>query len=169
MASDRSKDATGCLFTIVAPLPLAFAAALLADRLSLSPLMALVLVLAALFGPGLVFHLAGQQAARRRAALAEVLAQLRLQRELRADSSAAQADLARSSYKISAAMAELGEAGAAIPVDDLGAVDSEIERLSARLAFERGAANRSARRQFVWSLVLGAVISIVLALPTTGH
>jgi hypothetical protein len=167
--SDRSKDATGCLFAIVAPLPLAYAAALLADRLSLSPLVALVLVLAALFSPGLVFHLAGQQAAQRRAALVEVLAQLRLQRELQADPSAAQADLARTSHQISTAMAGLGETGAAIPVDDLGAVDSEIERLSARLAFERGTANRSARRQFVWSLVLGTAISIILTLLTTDQ
>jgi hypothetical protein len=66
-------------------------------------------------------------------------------------------------------MAGLGQTGAAIPVDDLGAVDSEIERLSARLAFERGTANRSARRQFVWSLVLGTAISIVLTFLTTGQ
>jgi hypothetical protein len=165
--SEYRRDLGGCLLASCGWLPFALAAGLLSDRLHAPPVVALVLIVGALSAPYLLAHRIQQEPTRRRAVLAGALAELRLQRQVSADPSAAEAARVRASLAVSQSVADLGRAGvpiAQIPGDDLAAIDSEIERLSVRLAYERGAGDRQAWRLFVWSLVIGAAISVGLVL-----
>jgi hypothetical protein len=170
--SEHRRSLGGCLLSVFGWMPFGAAAVLLADRLHAPTLVALPLVVGALATPYLLAHLIQQEPARRRAALGRALAGLRHQRQVGADPAASEPDRVRASLTVGQAMADLGRAGVPItriPGDDLASIDSEIERLSMRLAYERGAGDRQAWRLFVWSLVIGAAISVGLGLAPTGH